>query len=260
MTHHGLKSVLVSKENEAIFYEYIKNNFAEFFFFHVDYAQYPENTKIYMALDHEEKIQGMVLNWKDRRILLRGSIVGLEFLLNGKNYKPISVTGFGPHRELILKFFPTYKKEIAMYRMGMKKKDQKDFEKYHFQKLNESHRNDITLLMRIADPIFWGSREPEDILIDENNTWYGIIEEKKLISIVGIWKYESIGYLTVVGTHSDYWNRGYASSLISSVLTDLFREKLQCFIMVRVANIPAIHTYKKLGFSICNTHYSYERF
>ncbi|MFX1385502.1 MAG: GNAT family N-acetyltransferase [Promethearchaeota archaeon] len=259
MTHDRLRSIRVTSNNEAIFYEYIKNNISEYFFFHVDYAQYPESTEIYMALDNEEKIQGMVLIWKNRRIQLRGTAVSLEFLLNSNNYNPISITGFDNHKKLIAKFFPDYKKEIALYRMALKKGDHKDFEKYTFQKLNESHREEIISLMRIADPIFWGSREPEDILIDDNNTWYGIVNQKELICIVTIWKYKNIGYVTIVGTHPDYWNQGYASSLISSALKELFQEKMQCFITVRVANAPAIHTYKKLGFSICNTHYSFEK-
>ncbi|MFX0075995.1 MAG: GNAT family N-acetyltransferase, partial [Candidatus Hermodarchaeota archaeon] len=244
---------------EAYFYSHIKNNFAEYFFFHVDYAQYPENTEVYLALDNEDKVQAMLLNWKNNRIQLRGANTGLEFLLTGRNYNPLSVTGFENHRELIFKYFPTYKKEIALYRMVLNKGAQKDFEKYDFQKLTELYRDEITSLMKIADPIFWGSREPEDILIDENNTWYGIVEKSQLISVVSLWRYESIGYLTIVGTHSDYWNQGYASSLISSVLKRLFLEKEQCFIMVRVVNDPAVHTYQKIGFSICNTHYSYEQ-
>ena len=259
MKSDRLRSIRVTPDNESFFYDYIRDNFAEYFFFHVDYAQYPESTEIYMALDIEEKIQGMVLLWNHRRIQLRGSIEGLQFLLNGKNYNPISITGFDNHKKLILKYFPDYKKEIALYRMGLKKGDQKDFEKYTFQKLNESHREEITSLMRIADPVFWGTRKPEDILIDKNNIWYGIVREKGLICMISIWKYESIGYITIVGTHPDYWNKGYASSLISSGLKDLFREKIHCFIQVRVANAPAIHTYKKLGFLICNTQYSYER-
>jgi RimJ/RimL family protein N-acetyltransferase len=259
MTHDRLTSIRVTTDNEAIFYDYIKNNFAEYFFFHFDYVQYPESTEIYMALDNEEKIQGMVLIWENRRIQLRGTAVSLEFLLNGKNYNPISITGFNNHKKLISKFFPDYRKEIALYRMVLKKGDQKDFEKYKFQKLNESYREEIASLMRIADPFYWGSNKPEDILIDEINTWYGIMKEKDLICIIGIWKYTSVGYIFVVGTHPDYWNQGYASSLISSTLKELFREKRQCFIMVRMANAPAIHTYKKIGFSICNSHYSYEK-
>ena len=254
-----LRSVRVTPDNEAFFYDYIKNNFAEYFFFHADYAQYPESTEIHMALDNEEKIQGLVLNWNNQRVQLRGSIRSLEFLLDRQSLNPVSVTGFENHKDLIAKFFPDYKKEIALYRMGLKKGDQKDFEKYTFQILSESHREEITSLMRIADPIFWGSREPEDILIDENNSWYGIIKEKDLICLTCIWKYESIALIVIVGTHPDYWNQGYASSLISSALKVLFREKEQCFIIVRVANAPAIHTYNKIGFSICNTNYSYER-
>jgi GNAT superfamily N-acetyltransferase len=255
-----LRSIRVRPDNESIFYEYIKNNFAEYFFFHVDYAQYPENTEIYLALDNEDKIQGMVLFWKNRRIQLRGSVVSLEFLLKGKDYNnPLSITGFDNHRKLIAKLFPDYIKEIALYRMGLNKGDQKDFEKYDYQKLDDSHRDEIASLMRIADPIFWGSRQSEDILIDENNKWYGIIDGETLICITGLWKYLNIGYITVVGTHPNYRKQGYASSLISSVLKGLFQEKEHCLITVRTANPPAIHTYKKLGFSICNIHYSYER-
>jgi ribosomal protein S18 acetylase RimI-like enzyme len=259
MKYEGLKPIRVSRDNEAYFYDHIGNNFADYFFFHVDYVQYPESTEIYMVLDNENNVHAMVLIWQDRRIQLRGSNVGLELLLNEKNYNIISVTGFESHRKMISKYFPAYRKEIALYRMGLIKGEQKDFEKYDFQRLTESHKEEITLLMRISDPIFWGSREPDDILIDENNTWYGIIQRKELISIVSIWRYEKIGYVTVVGTHPDYRNQGHASSLISSVLKDLFLEKEQCFIMVRVANAPAIHAYKKLGFSILNTHYSYEK-
>ncbi|MFX1569077.1 MAG: GNAT family N-acetyltransferase [Promethearchaeota archaeon] len=259
MTHDRLRSIRVTPDNEAFFYDYIKNNFAEYFFFHADYGQYPERTEIYMALDNEEKVKGMVLIWENRRIHLRGTVVGLEFLLNGKNYSPISIAGFDIHKKLISKFFPDYNKEIALYFMGLRKGDQKDFEKYTYQKLNESHREEIISLMKIADPIFWGSPKPGDIIIDENNTWYGIFNQKDLICIVTIWKYESIGYVTIVGTHPDYWNQDYASSLISSALKELFQEKKECFITVRVANAPAVHTYKKIGFSIRNTHYSYER-
>ena len=259
MKHDRLRSVRVTPNNEALFYGYIKNNFAEYFFFHVDYAQYPESTEIFMALDNEEKIQGLVLIWKNRRIQLRGTVTGVGFLLNGMNYSPLSIAGFNIHKKLISNFFPDNKNEIALYFMGLKKGDQKDFEKCKFHILNDSYREEITSLMNIADPIFWGSRKPEDLLIDENNTWYGIIKEKNLICIVSTWKYESIGYITIVGTHPDYWNQGYASSLISSTLKELFREKKQCFITARVANAPAVHTYKKIGFSICNTLYSYER-
>jgi hypothetical protein len=103
MNNDRLTSIQVTPDNEAYLYNYIKNNFAEYFFFHVDYAQYPESTEIYMALDNEEKVQGMVLIWKNRRIQLRGSIESLEFLLNGTNYNPISIAGFDNHKKLISK-------------------------------------------------------------------------------------------------------------------------------------------------------------
>jgi ribosomal protein S18 acetylase RimI-like enzyme len=179
--------------------------------------------------------------------------------LNQKSYSPISVTGFDGHKKLIAKFFPEYKKEIALYRMGLKKGEQKDFEKYAYQMLSERNRQEIVSFMRTTDPIYWGTRNLEDILIDDNNKWFGIIEKERLIAITGVWNYQKIGYIIVVGTHPDYWNRGVASSLISSVLKEMFGDKEEALITVRVENEPAVHTYKKLGFSISNKHYSYER-
>ena len=89
MRIENLRSVPVDKNNEAKFYSYIKDNFAEYFFFHVDYAQYPENTEIYMALDKKDNIHGLLLIWKGQRVQLRGSTNSIEMLLKYKDYNPV---------------------------------------------------------------------------------------------------------------------------------------------------------------------------
>lgn len=259
MRKESLKSVEVTPDNELKFYNYIKDNFAEYFFFHVDYAHYPEDTKILMALDENEEIQGMVLFWKNRRIQMRGSTESLKFLLKNQNHTPISVTGLEEHAGLIKQYFSEYTDETALYRMNLNKGEHKNYEKYSFQVLSNTYREEIASFMNMCDPEYWGSVKPEDILIDDNNIPIAIIENNQLICLTRIWKYENIGYFMVVGTHPDYRNKGYASSLISSVLNELLVNKKVCLITVRVDNPPAIHTYKKIGFSICNIHYSYER-
>jgi ribosomal protein S18 acetylase RimI-like enzyme len=259
MDIENLRSVPVNPDTEAVFYKYIGDNFAEYFFFHVDYAQYPESTEIYMALDNKDIIHGMLLIWNDRRIQLRGSAKSLEMLLRDKNYSPISITGFDKHKATIEKYFPQYTKEIALYRMAMQKGDFVDFENYPFKILSDSDKDDIASFMRITDPIFWGSRKPEDIMMDENNVFFGIFNNDKLVSITGVWKYKNVGYITIVGTNPAYRNKGYASSIVSSAIKNIFWEKGECLITVRVKNTPAIHTYEKLGFTIQNTQYSYER-
>ena len=259
MSNENLRSVQVNQNNEAKFFRHIKDNFSKYFFFHVDYAQYPENTEIYMALDQNDDIHGLLLIWKGQRIQLRGSTNSIEMLLRNKKYNPISITGFDAHKRIIAKYFPDHTKEIAMYRMEMDRENFKDHEKYPFEILSDSHKEEIASFMNVTDPVFWGSRQPEDITIDENNIIYGIFENNRLISFTSFWKYENVGYITIVGTHPDYWNKGYASSLVSSALNYLFHDKEKCFITVRVKNPPAIHTYEKLGFRIQNTQYSYEK-
>jgi ribosomal protein S18 acetylase RimI-like enzyme len=230
MRKESLKSVEVTSENEVLFYNHIKDNF-----------------------------HGMLLSWKDRRIQLRGSPESLELLLKDKTYTPISITGFEEHKELIATHFSEYTREIGLYRMDMRRTQHKSREKYEFTVLSQEYKADIANLMRTTDPVYWGSRKPEDILIDENNIFYGIFDQNQIVCITSLWNYEEVGYITIVGTHPDYWNKGYASSLVSSVLKILFQDKKQCLITVRVDNPPAIHVYEKLGFKICNTQYSYEK-
>lgn len=254
--------ITLSRSNETVFYDHIKGNFAQYFFFHVDYAQYPESTKIFMAY-HEDTIQAMLLIWSDKRIQVRGNLSGIDFLLRNARaldtIEPISITGFEEHQKLITERYPHYKHVTLLYRMGLKVGNQNDFEEFSSVQLTENQRTDMVSLMRIADPEYWGTREPEDLLIDENNLWYGIKKQDRLVSITGVWLYDKVGYITVVGTHPDYWNKGLASSLISSVLKGISEEQEHCFIMVRAENHPAIHTYEKLGFKICNTHYNFEK-
>ena len=254
--------IKLSSSNEAIFYNYIKDNFADYFFFRVDYAHYPEKTKIFMAIEGDA-VQAMLLIWSDIRIQIRGDVPGSDFLLKNvvelNTIDPISISGFEEHKIIIADRYLEYEIAKILYRMGLNSGMQKNYERYPTIRLSEDNRNDIASLMRISDPEFWGSKEPEDILIDEHNNWFGIEQDHKLVCVTSTWLYEKVGYLTIVGTHPDYWNKGYASSLISSVLKDIFIEHEFCYIMVRVDNPSAVHTYKKLGFRICNTHYNFEK-
>ncbi len=254
-----LRDVRVQTQSDHAFYSTIRGNFADYFFFHVDYAQYPENTEIYMALDEADTVLAMLLIWKNRRIQVRGTNFGVEYLLEKHHPPVLTVTGYEEHRPLIEKFYPDYTLHSSMYRMGLKRQDFKPVSQYPFQQLSESHRNEITSLMRIADPIFWAKNKAEDLLMDEYNTYYAIIEADRLLSLTGLWEYENIGYIPLVATHIEYCNRGMASSLLSSVLSKAFQTKKEAFIMVRTANAPAVHTYSKIGFKICNTQYMYEK-
>jgi len=259
MKREKYQSIQVSRENESLYYDYIKDNITDYFFFLVDYSLYPEDTEVFMALDDNKKIHGMILSWKNRRIQLRGSIESLEFLLKDKNYEPISITGFEEHKEIITKYFPEYIKEIALYRMSLNKGEYNNFERYPFQVLSHTHKEEIASFMNICDPEYWGSVTTEDILVDDNNIPIAILENNQIICLTRILKYEKIDYFMVVGTHPNYRNKGYASSLICSILNELLVDKKEFLITVRIENPPAIHTYKKMGFSICNTQYSYEK-
>lgn len=257
-----MEILTVSRSNDVIFYEDVKDNYEEYFFFRLDYAQYPEKTKIFIAVDNNT-VCAMLLIWNEERIQVRGSLEGVEFLLKHvtilNEFEPKSVTGFEEHKSLIKDRYPEYELATTLYRMRVKRGEQNYFESHSFNILTEDHRQNISVLMKNADPVFWGDNQPDKLTFDENTVWFGISRRNKLVCVTGIWIYDKIGYITIVATDSDYKNKGLASSLISSALKHIFKEHNKCFIMVRVDNPPALHLYKKLGFKVCNTHYNFEK-
>lgn len=246
-----MEIIQVNPTNDHLFYSYVQGRELEFFFFIMDYKQYPDKCQLFMALDEKHEIQGLMIIWREHTIQLRGNhdaiIAEIDFLIANK-VQIHNVTGPYEFQNLLSKYFPKYKMRFVMNRLVLKSGSEKLYKQFNYQELNPDFKKDIANFLQKADPIYFGHHTPEDIIMDENRPFFAIMKENQIISIAGLWIDQMMGIINLIATDPEYRNQGYATSMVSASVKWLFQRTNQIIIHVRAANIPALHTYQKVGF------------
>ena len=245
-----MKIITLDSTTEPIFWRYVEDRIEEYFFFIMDYKQYPKLTKILMAIDDDEKIQGMLLNYKDKIIHLRGSNEVVKNLANKFDMNSMEITVLKSQKDLIDSKVKENKKEVLINRMVIHSGENLIKNEFTPEILEESDREEIASLFKRADPVFWSHVQAKDIEFSKKHILFGIKHEKRIVSIAQIWFGDEVGIIPTVATDPEFRNRGYATSLVSRSVQELFKFKNipLCLIHVRAENAPAVHTYKKIGF------------
>jgi len=257
-----MKIVMLTKDNEAIFWEFVQDKVAEYFFFIVDLRQYPQHTVIDLALDEENTIRGMRILWKNRVIQLRGEPAAVRLPLDNLPFVPREVTGLPEHQDLIHTKFPNIQFGFAMVRMVPTQGKWRQIDLHPMDPsvsvvpLVENSRKELSTMMRVADPIFWGERNPEDLTFDSTNLWYGIKDGAKIVAFCNIWVDDMASIISIVATHPEYRGRGYATQVVIHGVEKIweFSTSPLALIHVRAENAPAVHVYTKVGFSALVTY------
>ena len=245
-----MKIIPLDSETEPIFWRYVEDRIEEFFFYIMDLKQYPDFTKILIAIDDAGKIQGLLLNYKDKIIQILGSNEAVKNLANQFDMSSMEITVLNSQKELLDSKFKENKKEILINRMVIHLGENLIKNEFAPEILEECDREEIASLYRKADPVFWGLVQAKDIEFSKKHICFGIKHEKRIVSFAQIWFGDDAGIILTVGTDPEFRNRGYATSLVSRSVRELFKFKKipLCLIHVRADNTPAVHTYKKIGF------------
>ncbi|MCB9136473.1 MAG: GNAT family N-acetyltransferase [Anaerolineales bacterium] len=85
----------------------------------------------------------------------------------------------------------------------------------------------------------------------ETGQFFGLWYEGKLVSVAGIHVYSPAYRVATIGnvaTHPAYRNRGLGQTVIATLTHSLLAKVDDIGLNVKVDNLAAIHTYKKLGF------------
>lgn len=249
----------ITNENDEIFWNHIHGREDEFFFYLLDYKQYPQNTQLFAAIDKNKAVHGLFIIWRGRTIQLRGTREAAESFLTYLNREKIEIkeiTGtIKEHQELLEQKFPTYKMKFNLYRMVLHKGNeilsdgQNPYEIYSYEFLKPGSEELIAAFLRRVDPVFWGDHTANDITMDELHPFLAVLDDKgDIISLAGLWIDEQIGIISIIGTDPKYRNQGYATSIVASGVKYLFQHTDVILIHVRVDNPPAVHIYKKVGY------------
>jgi predicted GNAT family acetyltransferase len=109
--------------------------------------------------------------------------------------------------------------------------------------LNISNIHEMLALTELTNPGPFGRRTPE------LGSYIGIRDAGKLVAMAGE-RLRLPGYteISAVCSHPEHQGRGYASSLVSTLVQQITKRHETPFLHVRTDNIVAIRVYEKLGF------------
>jgi RimJ/RimL family protein N-acetyltransferase len=117
------------------------------------------------------------------------------------------------------------------------------------EKLSVGDAGEIAGLMHEAYPEFWSVITAEGIAETFGEAfWVGIKREGTLVAFGKAISNLSAGHVAWIATDADYWNKGYATSILSSLLKMLFESSSTVIIYVLSDNAAALHVYSGVGF------------
>ena len=242
-----MKITPLSPTLEPKFWEHINQDIPHYFHFALDWKHRRSDTQILLALK-ENRIDGMMLIFKERNVQLRGSRKSVKALLERLVLKKAELMVSEQHEKSILeKYQPTWSHELIL--MLLRKGEESLHIAHPIVPLDASDAERIATMMTKLKPEFWGEFTREQIVEGMNTVnWVGIKEDGELVSIGRARLTEKVGVIPTIATHEAHRNKGYATS-VTSYLVKLILEKTPIAIIYTLRdNPPANKVYRKVGF------------
>ncbi|MBC5839387.1 GNAT family N-acetyltransferase [Flavobacterium muglaense] len=115
-------------------------------------------------------------------------------------------------------------------------------------KLNQSHRPELLVLVKIVYPEYFKSKTAD------LGNYYGIFKDHQLVAITGErMQMDDFIEVSAVITHPDHTGEGYAKQLVAHTANAILKQNKTPFLHVATANNSAIKLYEKLGFNTRTT-------
>jgi predicted GNAT family acetyltransferase len=245
----------MDESSERIFWDHVNRDPLNYYFFIFDLKQRRDQTKIMLAME-EENIQGLMLVYRDQVVQLRGNREAVKLLLDSLSLEKVEMQAPLDREDLVLsKYRPKLREEMML--MYLKRGEEDIQVSTAPMKLGVEDAEQILELMRRADPTWWGDIQMEFVQKTlKEAVCFGIKQDSKLVSL-GITRLMSFGSnISAVATHEQYRNRGYATSIVSTLVEEILKFSSTALIHVISDNTPAVHAYSKVGFKLYRTYLS----
>jgi RimJ/RimL family protein N-acetyltransferase len=242
---------------EPIFWEHVNQDIPHYYFFAFDWKHNREKTEILLVLDHEH-IDGMMLVYDRRVVQLRGSTQAAEALLQRLDLEKVELQSLMEDKRLVLKKYkPTLKQSQELVLMLLHKGKEKLCIEHPVLSLDASNSEKIAAIMRDADLEYWVDVTGQGIMegINKGAEWFGVKVNNELVSIGMMRLTEWAGLVGIVATQEANRNQGYATSVVSKFVKQIMERLPLAMIYVLADNLPAIRTYKKVGFEPYRTYF-----
>lgn len=242
-----IKVVRLDKTYEEKFWEHVKKNQLEYYFFIYDWKFQKNESQFFLAIE-EDMIKGLMLIFKDSIVQLRGSREAIRELLKHLKLKEVELSAPLDCKDVIFEnFAPSFQGEVML--MHLEKGHEFFFKEYIPTELTSENSAEVAELLRTSFPEWWGNVTKERIESSMKfNYWLGIKRDGKIVS-VGNTRFIDFGSnIGVVATDKAHQNKGYAKSIVSALVEEIFKRYRRAIIHVLKSNLPAVHVYEKVGF------------
>ena len=243
----SLEIIRLTESLEPRFLEHVNKDPLRYYWFILDWRHQRNDTEIMMAVDGD-RIEGMMLIFKKSIAQLRGNPAAVESLLDRLDLEKAEIIAPLDCRDMILKKYKT-SREYEMMLMSMEQGQENVQILHKPERLSLSDSAGIAKVVREANQEWW-----DDVTADRvqtsirDNLWLGIKREGRLVS-VGSTRFADIGSnIGIIATDREYRNRGFATSLVSALVREIFQRKTKALIHVLSDNDPAVRVYTSVGF------------
>ncbi|MFB3890321.1 MAG: GNAT family N-acetyltransferase [Candidatus Bathyarchaeia archaeon] len=223
----------------------------DFYFFIWDWKLHRDKTQILLSLDDRGVICGLLLFYEKRIVLLRGEKEAVQMLLSSLELKSVELHAPLECREIVLQKVPAPMMDETMLLLSLLKGDEKLVTSMIPQKLALDDAEEIAELVRDAFPEMLATVTADDVKTMFNEQiWYGVRIEGKLASLGSATITPEISHINWIATHEEHRNKGYATSIVSTLLKEILRTSSTAFIYVLSSNQPALKAYTRVGFKL----------
>ncbi len=244
-----MKLLPLDSDLEPLFWKHVYQDVPHHYFFILDMKHDRSSTEITLALSQQNRIEGMMMIYTRSIVQLRGNVEAAKALLAKLDMKKAEIQGLETHRALILDKFKKAKRTLELVLMTLRRGAETPQIKHPVVKLSTADAEGIAALMRHGDPEWWGETASRQIAERMNRRlWLGIRVDGQLVSIGGATLDDWGSNIATVVTHEKHRNRGYATSVVSSIVEQILQKSNLALIHVESNNPPAIRAYTKVGF------------
>jgi predicted GNAT family acetyltransferase len=250
-----MEIVSVADGYEQMFWDYVNRDPLDYYFFILDWTQRREQTKIFLAVEGNE-ISGSLLVFADYIVQFRGSREAVQKLLARVNLEKVELEAPPDCEDIVCqKYKPRIMQDMMLMRLNRGEEHVRLTEAP--VRLNVEDAEEVASLMRRCDPEWWGETNAEQLKQRWQNVfWLGIRNEGKLVSVGNTRFVDFASNIGVVATDEHYRCRGYATSIVSTLVQEIFQKSPIALIHVIADNISAVRAYTKVGFKSYKTYLS----
>jgi ribosomal protein S18 acetylase RimI-like enzyme len=180
----------------------------------------------------------------------------VKALLEHVNFEKVELQAPPDCEDIVCnRFKPRVQQNMVL--MNMKKGEENIQITTPLVKLGVNDAEDVADLLRRCDPEWWGE-VTADIAKKSLEAAYclGIKQNNRVVSVGYTRFVDFASNISVVATDERYRNKGYATSIVSALVQEIFNHSPIAIIHVIADNTPAVRAYSKVGFKPYKTYLS----